>query len=65
MNKEGNKTIKEWQIELGIIIKNAKGFKEQRNKLYNNKYSKKEFLKCAKLSEIICKTEKGLAFLEG
>lgn len=65
MYKEDRKTIKEWEIETGIEIKNSKGFKGQRNKLYNNRYSKKEFLKYARLSEIICKTNKGLAFLEG
>lgn len=59
------KNIKEWETELGIKIKNVKGFKGQRNKLYNNRYSKQQFLKYARLSEIICKTEKRLAFLEG
>lgn len=59
------KNIKEWEIELGIEIKKPKGFKGQRNKLYNNKYSKKQFLKYARLSEIVCKTDKGLAFSEG
>ena len=62
---ERKQTIKEWEIEKGIEIKNPKGFWGKRNQLYNKLYTEKLFKKCARLSEIRCKTEKGLAFLEG
>ena len=53
------------KIEKGIEIKNPKGFWGKRNQIYNKRYTEKLFKKCARLSEIRCKTEKGLAFLEG
>lgn len=63
MQKVDKKTIREWEIEKGIKIKNPKGFKGKRNKIWNNKYSEKAFHKAAILSEIVCRTNKGLAFL--
>lgn len=62
---ERKQTIKEWEIEKGIEIKNPKGFWSKRSQIYNKLYTEKLFRKCARLSEIRCKTEKGLAFLEG
>ena len=62
---ERKQTIKEWEIEKGIEIKNPKGFWGKRSQIYNKLYTEKLFKKCARLSEIRCKTEKGLAFLEG
>ena len=61
---ERKQTIKEWEIEKGIEIKNPRGFWGNRNKIYSKRYTEKLFRKCARLSEIRCKTEKGLAFLE-
>lgn len=63
LKKEDKKTIKEWEIETGIKIKTPKGFYGKRRQVWNNKYSKKAFFKGAILSEIICKTDKGLVFL--
>lgn len=53
------------EIEKGIEIKNPKGFWGSKNRIYSKLYTEKLFRKCARLSEIRCKTEKGLAFLEG
>lgn len=62
--KEMNKlTIKEWQLLKGIKLKNIKGFKESKNKVYRKLYTKGEFRKFAKKCEIVIKTEKGLEFL--
>ena len=58
-------TIKEWELEKGIEIKNPTGFWGNKNKIYNKLYTEKLFRKCARLSEIRCRTEKGLEFLEG
>ena len=62
---ERKQTIKEWELEKGIEIKNPKGFWGRRSQIYSKLYTEKLFRKCARLSEIRCKTEKGLAFLEG
>lgn len=62
---ERRQTIKEWELEKGIEIKNPKGFWGSKNEIYSKKYGEKLFKKCARLSEIRCKTDKGLAFLEG
>lgn len=63
MYKEDKKTIKEWEIEKGIEIKNPRGFYGKRSRIWNNKYTEKAFFKGAVLSEVVCKTDKGLAFL--
>lgn len=62
---EKKQTIKEWEVEKGIEIKNPKGFWGKRSQIYNKLYTEKLFRKCTRLSEIRCKTEKGLSFLEG
>lgn len=62
---ERKQTIKEWEIEKGIEIKNPKGFWGKRSQIYSKRYTEKLFKKCARLSEIRCRTEKGLEFLEG
>lgn len=60
-------SIKEWELELGIKIKNPIGFiKENRinkNKIYSNTYTDRSFRRCAKNSFITVKTEKGLDFI--
>lgn len=56
-------TIKEWEIEKGIKIINPIGFWGKRNKVWTNKYSERAFFKGAVLSEIVCKTDKGMTFL--
>lgn len=60
---ERKQTIKEWELEKGIEIKNPKGFWGKKSQIYNKLYTEKLFKKCARLSEIRCKTDKGLAFL--
>ena len=62
---ERKQTIKEWEIEKGIEIKNPRGFWGKKSQIYNKLYTERLFRKCARLSEIRCKTEKGLSFLEG
>lgn len=57
------KQIKDWELEKGIEIKKAIGFKGKKNKIRTNLYTEKAFRRCAKLSVIVCKTNKGLAFL--
>lgn len=64
-NFEKRQTIKEWELEKGIEIIKPTGFCGQKNKIWNRKYSEKLFKKCARLSEIKCKTDKGLKFLCG
>jgi endonuclease III-like uncharacterized protein len=64
-NFEKRQTIKEWELEKGIEIIKPTGFWGQKNKIWNRKYSEKLFKKCARLSEIKCKTDKGLKFLCG
>ena len=59
---ERKQTIKEWEIEKGIEIKNPKGFWGSRNKIYSKRYTEKLFRKCARLSEIRCKRKKDKHF---
>lgn len=65
MFRNEKKTIKEWSLEKGIEIKNPTGFWGRKNQKYTKKYTEKAFRNAAKSSEIICKTEKGINFLEG
>jgi len=58
-------TIKEWEIELGIKVRNPKGFKGQRNKIYTNRYTSEAFRLGIQKSEIAVKTDKGMKFLLG
>ena len=60
MNKQ---TMKQWELEKGLKIKDAKGFKGEKNKKRTSLYTEQEFKQGAKKSEIICKTDKGLRFL--
>lgn len=59
------KTIKNWEIESGIKVKDPKGFKGKRNKILNMKYTKEAFLIGIKKSIISIVTEKGLDFING
>lgn len=60
-------SIKEWELELGIKIKNPIGFikenKGNKNKIYSNTYTDRSFRRCVKNSFITVKTEKGLDFI--
>ena len=55
------KTIKEWELDKGIKIKNPIGFIKEnngnKNKIYSNTFTDR---RCAKNSIITIKTEKGL-----
>lgn len=57
-------TIKEWCTRCGIKIIKPNGFKGQKNKILNRKYTEKQFKKGLKTSYISINTEKGLAYLE-
>lgn len=58
-------TIKEWEIETGIKVNNPKGFRGQKNKVYNTKYSAEAFRIGITTSCITIKTEKGMKFYNG
>lgn len=62
-NKDTEKTIKEWELEKGIRLRNTKGFPFSRNKVHSQKFTDKFFRECAKNCTVKCKTEKGLKFL--
>ena len=59
------KTIKEWEMEVGIKIKHPTGFGKSNNKNYTWKYTEEQFRRRARKSFIVCKTEKALKFLKG
>lgn len=59
------KTIKNWELESGIKVKDPKGFKGKRNKILNIKYTKDAFLAGIKKSIISITTAKGLEFING
>ena len=48
------KTVKEWEIEKGIVLRENK---------VNNKITEKQFQKKIKSEYIKCKTEKGLLYI--
>lgn len=64
IDKRGNQTIKQWEIELGVKVIKPTGFIGERNKIYNQKYTRKAFKRGAKGSILTTKTEKGLDFIE-
>lgn len=59
------KTIKEWELETGIKLRNTKGFIGKKSKIRNRKITKEAFLLGIKKSEISVKTQKGMDFLTG
>lgn len=59
------RTIKEWEIETGVKLKDVKGFTGAKSKIYSKKYTKEEFLLGIQKSELIIRTQKGLDFLSG
>lgn len=63
INKKFTQTIKEWELELGIKVVKPTGFRGQKNKIHNNKYTGKAFKRGVKSSIITVKTEKGLEFI--
>lgn len=50
------KTLKEWEEEKGVKIR--------RRKHKNNDFNEKEYKKLIRTEYIICKTEKGLKYLQ-
>ncbi len=64
-NLKTRKTIREWEVESGIKVKNSKGFYGQKNKILNTKYTREAFLLGIKKSIISITTEKGLDFING
>lgn len=58
------KTIKQWAEIAGIKVIKPNGFKGQKNKIWNNLYTEKQFKKGIRKSYITIKTEKGLAYLK-
>lgn len=57
------KTIKEWELESGIKVKDTKGFWGKRNEKYTNKYTKEQFRRACRRTNITIKTQKGLDFI--
>ena len=56
-------TIKQWELELGIKVKNLKGFKGKKSSIKSKEYTRDAFRAGIEKSEISVKTEKGLEFL--
>lgn len=56
-------TIKQWELELGIKVKNLKGFKGKKSSIKSKEYTRDAFRTGIEKSEISVKTEKGLEFL--
>lgn len=60
-------TIKEWELETGIKVKDPKGFTNWsgRSKTRTNKYTKEQFRRCLRTSIITVKYNKGIEFIAG
>ena len=58
-------TIKEWELETGIKVRNPKGFKGEKNKIHTNKYTSEAFRIGLQNSVISVRTDKGMKFLLG
>ena len=57
-------TIKEWGLRFGIKVKNPTGFYGKRSQVWNRGYTRRQFERGIKYSQIPVNTEKGLNFLE-
>ena len=64
-NIRRKQTIKEWETETGIKVKEATGFKGSKSKIKTNKYTKEGFRKGVERSYITIKCEKGIEFMRG
>jgi hypothetical protein len=58
-------TIKEWELETGIKLRNLKGFQGKKSSIKSKQYTKETFKIAMEKCEISVKTEKGLEFLQG
>lgn len=58
-------TIKQWEIETGIKLRNLNGFQGQKSKIKSKKYTKEAFRIAIEKCEISVKTDKGIEFLLG
>lgn len=58
-------TIKEWEIETGIKLRNFNGFQGGKNKIHSKRYTKEQFKIAAEKCEITVKIDKGIDFLIG
>ena len=61
MQMRRKQTIKAWELETGIKIRNLKGFQGKKSSIKSKEAFKIAIKKC----EISVKTEKGLEFLQG
>lgn len=57
-------TIKEWGLRFGIKVKKPTGFYGKRSQVWNRGYTRRQFERGIKYSQITVNTEKGLNFLE-
>lgn len=57
------RTIKEWELFSGIKLMNLDGFRREKNKVRNRKYSEKQFRRYAKecMFKTVC--NKGIDFM--
>ena len=62
-NMSTEKTIKEWELEKGIILLDTKGFRMSKSRAYSQKYSDRYFRTHAQMCTVQCKTDKGFNFL--
>lgn len=58
-------TLKAWELETGIKVRNLKGFKGKRSSIRSKEYTKEAFRLAIEKCEISVKTEKGLEFIKG
>lgn len=58
-------TIKEWEIETGIKVREPKGFTGAKNKINTNKYTKEGYKRGIEKSYITIKSKKGIEFING
>ena len=58
-------TIKQWELETGIKLRNLKGFQGKKSSIKSKQYTKEAFKIGIQKSEISVKTQKGIEFLQG
>jgi len=62
-NKAEGHTLKEWELHTGIKILKARDLMTSKNKIHTKLYTRRGFKRLVQNSTIVCKTEKGLEFL--
>ena len=58
------RAIKDWELFSGIKLMNLKGFREEKNKARNRKYTEKQFRNAAKRCMFKTIWDKGIEFMK-